>query len=63
MVVATKRSFGRGRDVGALGGDIEEKPKGELTMSIDILSWAFLASYAIHLVDETTMNGGFIQWI
>jgi hypothetical protein len=32
-------------------------------MSLDLLVWAFLASYMIHLVDETTMNGGFIQWI
>src|SRR5258708_23578784 len=32
-------------------------------MSLDILLWAFLASYVIHLVDETTMNGGFILWI
>ena len=32
-------------------------------MSLDVLLWAFLASYVIHLVDETTMNGGFIHWI
>jgi Protein of unknown function with HXXEE motif len=32
-------------------------------MSLDVLLWAFLASYVIHIVDETTMNGGFIQWI
>lgn len=32
-------------------------------MNTDILLWAFLASYVIHLVDETTMNGGFIRWI
>ncbi len=31
-------------------------------MSMDILFWAFLASYVIHIVDETTMNGGFIRW-
>jgi hypothetical protein len=31
-------------------------------MNLDVLSWAFLASFAIHIVDETTMNGGFIQW-
>ena len=31
-------------------------------MSLDVLLWAFLASYVIHLVDETTMNGGFIRW-
>ena len=27
-------------------------------MSLDILLWAFLASFVIHIVDETTMNGG-----
>jgi hypothetical protein len=32
-------------------------------MSLDVLLWAFLASYVIHIVDETTMNGGFTQWI
>ena len=32
-------------------------------MSLDILLWAFLASYVIHLVDETVMNGGFIHWM
>ncbi|HVC76254.1 MAG TPA: hypothetical protein VND96_07040 [Candidatus Micrarchaeaceae archaeon] len=31
-------------------------------MSLDVLLWAFLASYVIHIVDETTMNGGFIRW-
>lgn len=30
-------------------------------MSLDVLLWAFLASYAIHIVDETVMNGGFIR--
>ena len=32
-------------------------------MNIDILLWAFLVSYAIHILDETTINGGFIKWI
>ena len=32
-------------------------------MSLDVLLWAFLASYVIHVVDETAMNGGFIRWI
>jgi hypothetical protein len=31
-------------------------------MSLDVLLWAFLASYVIHIVDETVMNGGFIRW-
>jgi hypothetical protein len=31
-------------------------------MSLDILLWAFLASYIVHIVDETTMNGGFVRW-
>jgi hypothetical protein len=25
--------------------------------------WTFLASYVIHILDETTMNHGFIRWI
>src|SRR5216683_2990196 len=32
-------------------------------ISLDVLLWVFLASYVIHIVDETTMNGGFIRWI
>jgi hypothetical protein len=32
-------------------------------MSLDVLLWASLASYVIHIVDETSMNGGFIRWI
>ena len=32
-------------------------------MSLDILLWLFLASFVIHIVDETTMNGGFIRWM
>ncbi len=31
-------------------------------MSLDVLLWAFLASFVIHLIDETTMNGGFVRW-
>ncbi len=32
-------------------------------MTVDILLWAFLGCFAIHLVDETTMNGGFVGWV
>ena len=32
-------------------------------MIVDILLWAFLASFVIHVVDETTVNGGFIRWM
>jgi uncharacterized protein with HXXEE motif len=31
-------------------------------MSLDVLLWTFLGTYVVHLVDETTMNGGFIRW-
>jgi Protein of unknown function with HXXEE motif len=31
-------------------------------MPLDILLWTFLASFVIHIVDETTMNGGFVAW-
>lgn len=32
-------------------------------MNVDILLWASLAALVIHVVDETTMNGGFVRWI
>ena len=28
-----------------------------------MLFWAFLVSYIVHIVDETLINGGFVQWI
>ena len=31
-------------------------------MPLDVLLWSFLASFVIHIVDETVMNGGFVQW-
>jgi len=27
------------------------------------LFWAFFASYIVHIVDETLLNGGFVKWI
>jgi hypothetical protein len=27
------------------------------------LFWAFFASYVVHIIDETLLNGGFVQWI
>lgn len=30
---------------------------------LNILFWVFLASYVIHILDETLMNGGFVKWI
>ena len=30
---------------------------------VNILFWAFFASYVIHILDETLLNGGFVQWI
>ena len=35
----------------------------ETKLSLDILLWVFLASFVIHLLDETTINGGFIRWM
>lgn len=32
-------------------------------MTLDLLFWALLASYAVHLLDETLMNGGFVKWV
>jgi len=31
-------------------------------MTLDVLVWTFLASFVVHVVDETVMNGGFIRW-
>ena len=30
---------------------------------ISLLCWAFFASYIVHLIDETLINGGFVQWV
>jgi len=30
---------------------------------VSVLFWAFLASFAVHVLDETLLNGGFVQWI
>lgn len=30
---------------------------------VNTLFWAFFASYVLHLLDETLLNGGFVQWI
>jgi hypothetical protein len=30
---------------------------------LSILFWAFFSSYIVHILDETLINGGFVQWI
>jgi Protein of unknown function with HXXEE motif len=30
---------------------------------LNILFWAFFASYVVHMLDETLINGGFVKWI
>jgi hypothetical protein len=30
---------------------------------LSLLFWSFLAAYVIHVLDETLLNGGFVQWI
>jgi hypothetical protein len=30
---------------------------------LSLLFWAFFASYVIHILDETLLNGGFVKWI
>jgi len=30
---------------------------------LSLLFWAFLASYVVHILDESLLNGGFVQWI
>ena len=32
-------------------------------MILSILYWAFFASYVVHILDESLINGGFVQWI
>ena len=32
-------------------------------MTVSLLFWAFFASYLVHIIDETLINGGFVQWI
>jgi hypothetical protein len=30
---------------------------------LSLLFWAFFASYVVHILDETLLNGGFVQWV
>ena len=30
---------------------------------LNLLFWAFFATYVMHILDETLLNGGFVQWI
>ncbi len=32
-------------------------------MFLSLLFWIFLAAYIVHILDETLLNGGFVQWI
>jgi hypothetical protein len=32
-------------------------------VTLDVIAWALLASYVVHLIDETLINGGFTSWI
>ncbi len=32
-------------------------------ISLSLLFWVFFATYVVHLLDETILNGGFVQWI
>ena len=32
-------------------------------MILGLVSWSLLVFYAIHLLDETLMNGGFVRWV
>src|SRR6266571_3672777 len=35
----------------------------EIMVFLSLLYWALLASYVVHILDETLLNGGFVQWI
>jgi hypothetical protein len=30
---------------------------------LNIICWVFFATYVLHILDETLLNGGFVQWI
>src|ERR1022692_2648891 len=30
---------------------------------LSLLFWAFLASFVVHILDESPLNGGFVEWI
>jgi hypothetical protein len=30
---------------------------------LSLLFWAFLASFVVHILDESLLNGGFVEWI
>jgi hypothetical protein len=32
-------------------------------MIVSLLFWAFFASYLVHILDETLINGGFVTWV
>ncbi len=32
-------------------------------MFLSLLFWVFLATYIVHILDETLVNGGFVHWI
>ena len=32
-------------------------------LAVSVLFWAFLASFVVQVLDETLLNGGFVQWI
>jgi hypothetical protein len=38
-------------------------PHKEIMLFLSLLFWAFLASYLVHILDETLLNGGFVRWI
>jgi hypothetical protein len=35
----------------------------EIVLLLSLLFWALFASYVVHILDETLLNGGFVQWI
>jgi Protein of unknown function with HXXEE motif len=30
---------------------------------LNVIFWLFFASYIVHVIDETLLNGGFVKWI
>jgi len=42
---------------------LKKYPINNIMPVVSILFWAFFASYVIHILDETLLNGGFVRWI
>src|ERR1700719_4509870 len=60
-----ERLWKRSEEIDAVFG--RQRRRGKLARSampfLSILFWAFFASYVVHILDETLLNGGFVKWV